>query len=111
MFSAGFRTEQKKDSMKSIFITFDISHKDAIIELLSHNNCRGFSFFDQMQGRGSKTGEPHYGSHAWPSMCGSIITIVEDKSVDNILAEIKALDEETPQLGLRAFVWNVEKFY
>ena len=28
-----------------------------------------------MQGRGSKTGEPHYGSHAWPSMCSAIITL------------------------------------
>lgn len=97
--------------MKSIFITFDISHKETIIEMLQHNNCRGFSFFDQMQGRGSESGEPHYGTHAWPSMCGSIITIVEDKAVDRILSELKALDEESPQLGLRAFVWNIEQAY
>ena len=102
---------QKVYNMKSIFITFDISHKDAIIEMLTHNNCRGFSFFDQMQGRGSVNGDPHYGSHAWPSMCGSIITIVEDKIVDKVLADIKAIDEETPQLGLRAFVWDIEKSY
>ena len=97
--------------MKSIFITFDISHKDAIVNILTRNNCRGFSFFEQMQGRGSVSGEPHYGSHAWPSMCGSIITIVEDKAVDRVLYDLKALDEETPQLGLRAFVWNIEKSY
>lgn len=97
--------------MKSIFITFDISHKEEIITMLEHNNCRGFSFFDQMQGRGSKTGDPHYGSHAWPSMCGSIITIVDDQKVDNILKEIKRIDEETPQLGLRAFVWDIERSY
>ncbi|MBR5475779.1 MAG: hypothetical protein IKV17_03050 [Bacteroidaceae bacterium] len=97
--------------MKSIFITFDISHKNEIIEMLTRNNCRGFSFFDQMQGRGSKTGEPHYGTHAWPSMAGSIITIVDDNKVDNILKEIKEIDENAPQLGLRAFVWSVEKSY
>ena len=97
--------------MKSVFITFDISHKEAVLDILTHNNCRGFSFFDQMQGRGSVSGEPHYGTHAWPSMCGSIITIVEDKAVDNILAAIKKLDEESPQLGLRAFVWSIEKSY
>ena len=97
--------------MKSVFITFDISHKEAVIEILTHNNCRGFSFFDQMQGRGSVSGEPHYGSHAWPSMCGAIISIVEDKAVDNILTAIKKLDEESPQLGLRAFVWSIEKSY
>ncbi len=79
--------------------------------MLEHNNCRGFSFFDQMQGRGSKTGDPHYGSHAWPSMCGAIITIVEDHNVDKILSEIKNMDENAPQLGLRAFVWNIEKSY
>lgn len=97
--------------MKSILITFDISHKDNIIEMLTHNGCRGFSFFDQVQGRGTKEGEPHYGSHAWPSMCGAIITIVDDNKVANIMKEIEAIDKETPQLGLRAFVWNIEQQY
>lgn len=97
--------------MKSIFITFDISHKETIIDMLTHNGCRGFSFFDQMQGRGTKEGEPHYGSHAWPSMCGAIITIVDDNKVANIMKEIETIDKETPQLGLRAFVWNIEQQY
>ena len=101
----------KTEIMKSVFITFDISHKEAVIDLLTHNNCRGFSFFDHMQGRGSVSGDPHYGTHAWPSMCGSIITIVEDKAVDNILKGVKALDEESKQLGIRAFVWDIEKSY
>ncbi|MBQ7877984.1 MAG: hypothetical protein IJ319_00800 [Bacteroidaceae bacterium] len=97
--------------MKSILITLDISHKETIINMLEHNNCRGFSFLDQVQGRGSKSGEPHYGSHAWPSMNGAIIAVVDDNKVDKILSEIKNIDEETPQLGLRAFVWNIEKAY
>lgn len=96
--------------MKSIFIAFDQAHKDAIISLLEHNNCRGFSYVEQMQGRGSKTGDPHYGSHAWPSMCSGIITIVDDKRVETILKELKELDENFEQLGLRAFVWNIEQY-
>ncbi|EJW98881.1 hypothetical protein EVA_13014 [gut metagenome] len=62
-----------------------------------------------MQGRGSKTGEPHYGSHAWPSMCSAIITIIDDSKVDPLLQALHAMDLETEQLGMRAFVWNVEK--
>ena len=31
--------------------------------------------------------------------------------VDDILAKLKAMDEETPDLGIRAFVWNIEKNY
>jgi hypothetical protein len=44
-------------------------------------------------------------------MCGSVIAIVDDKHVDSILNDVKALDEDSPQLGLRAFVWNIEKSY
>ena len=33
------------------------------------------------------------------------------KKVDDILAQLRAMDEETPNLGIRAFVWNVEKHY
>ena len=95
--------------MKGVFIAFDQAHKDAVISTLDRLNCRGFSFIEQLQGRGSKTGDPHYGSHAWPSMCSGIITIVDDKRVDNLLKELKALDEESEMLGLRAFVWNVEQ--
>ena len=97
--------------MKSLFITFDISHKQAVIDLLTHNSCRGYSFFDQVQGRGSKNGDPHLGSHAWPSMGGAIIAIVEDSKVPTLLKEIEAIDKETPMLGLRAFVWNIEQQY
>ena len=49
--------------------------------LLDRHNCRGFSYWQQVQGRGSKTGEPHYGSHAWPSMCSAIITIIDEAKV------------------------------
>ena len=60
-------------------------------------------------GRGSKTGEPHYGSHAWPSMCSAVLTMVEDERVDPLLEVLHNMDKQTEQLGLRAFVWNIEK--
>ena len=44
--------------MKSVLITFDQAHYVRIIELLDKLSCRGFSYFEQMRGRGSKTGEP-----------------------------------------------------
>ncbi len=95
--------------MKSVLITFDQAHYVRIIELLDKLSCRGFSYFEQMRGRGSKTGEPHYGSHAWPSMCSAIITVVEDSKVEPLLEKLHQMDEAPPQLGLRAFVWNIEQ--
>ena len=95
--------------MKSVMITFDQAFYERIIKTLDRLNCRGFSYFQQVQGRGSKTGEPHYGSHAWPSMCSAIITVVEDHRVDPRGGRIIEINKETEMLGLRAFVWNVEK--
>ena len=95
--------------MKSILITFDQAFFERIMALLDRMNCRGFTYLDRVQGRGSKTGEPHYGSHAWPSMNSAIITIVDDSKVDPLLDALHAIDKETEQLGLRAFVWNIEK--
>ena len=97
--------------MKGVFIAFDQAHKDAIINALNRLNCRGFSFFEQMQGRGSNTGEPHFGTHAWASMNSGIITMVDDNIVEKLLATLKEIDESAEMLGLRAFVWNIEQCY
>lgn len=97
--------------MKGVFIAFDQAHKDAVINALDHLNCRGFSMIEQMQGRGSKTGEPHYGSHAWASMNSGIITMVDDSIVTRLLEEIKKIDQSAEMLGIRAFVWNIEQAY
>ena len=45
------------------------------------------------------------GSHAWPEQ------MVKDEKVEAILADLKQIDESAPDLGLRAFVWNVENYY
>lgn len=95
--------------MKSILITFDQAHYPQIVTMLEKLGCRGFTSWEQVQGRGTKDGEPHYGSHAWPSMASAIITVVDDEKVKPVLSRLRAMDEASPRLGLRAFVWNVEE--
>lgn len=94
--------------MKAIFIAYDQAHHEGIIEILNRHACRGFTGFGIVQGRGSVKGEPHYGTHAWPSLAQSIITIVSDESAPKVLEDLHALDMTKPRLGLRAFQWNVE---
>ena len=38
--------------MKAVLITFDQSYTERIIDMLTTNNCRGFSMVEQLQGRG-----------------------------------------------------------
>ena len=95
--------------MKAIFVSFNQAYYEMILNAMDRNNLRGFTYWDEVQGRGSKTGEPHYGSHAWPSLAGAIICMAEDDKVPGLLARLKDLDDEKPRLGLRAFVWNIEQ--
>ena len=95
--------------MKSVLITFDQAYYERIMALLDRLNCRGFTFLENVQGRGSKTGDPHFGSHARPSMCSAILTVVDDNKVDPLLDTLHKMDLQTEQLGLRAFVWNIER--
>lgn len=97
--------------MKAVFISFDQAHKDDVTKILDKNMIRGFTLWDGTQGRGTRKGEPHYGSHAWPSLNDSILTIVEEKKVESIMQDLKELDESSPKLGIRIFVWNIENMY
>ncbi|MCH5217826.1 MAG: hypothetical protein J1F07_04640 [Muribaculaceae bacterium] len=95
--------------MKSVFIAYDQAHHEAIIDALTRLNCRGFTAFGNVQGRGSKDGEPHYGTHAWPALAQAILTMVEDHQLKPLLKRLRELDEGKPLLGLRAFVWTIEE--
>lgn len=95
--------------MKSIFITFDQAYYEQIMSILRGNNIRGFTSWAEVQGRGTKTGDPHLGTHAWPSLNSALITIVEDEKVKQVLNDLKALDQTSELMGLRAFVWNIEE--
>ncbi len=94
--------------MKAVMIILDQAHYSQIVRDLSKLNIRGFTSWKEVFGRGSDKGEPHYGSHAWPSVNNAILTVVEDDRVKSLLTYLKELDTEYQNLGLRAFVWNVE---
>lgn len=95
--------------MKSIFITYDQAQQENVLAVLDRSNARGYTYFEQVGGCGTKTGDPHLGSHAWPTMNSAIITIVDDTQVEPLLKRLKEIDEDNPMLGLRAFVWNIEQ--
>ena len=96
-------------NMKAIMISFDQAHYESVIAALDRTNARGFTMMEQTQGRGSINGDPHYGSHAWPSMCSTIFTIVTDEQETALMERLKKLDADNPMLGLRAFSWIIDK--
>ena len=76
--------------------------------MLDRLGIKGFTYWEDVQGRGSVDGEPRRGTHTWPEMNSAIITVVEDEMVPELLSRIKRLDNRYKEVGVRAFVWNVE---
>lgn len=94
--------------MKSVFIIFNQANTERVEYILDCLHITGFTFFEQVQGRGTNGGEPHRGTHTWPEMNSAVITVVEDNQVQNLLQVLKKLDNRNKDVGVRAFVWNIE---
>ena len=97
--------------MKAMFIAFNQAYNEEIIEILESHGQRGYTLWTDIQGRGSEEGIPHRGSHAWPELNYGVLAVVPDTIIERVLAKLKETDEATPDLGLRAFVWNIETYY
>ena len=95
--------------MKSVFIVFNQAFTSRVEYMLDELGIRGFTFFEQVQGRGSVDGEPRRGTHTWPEMNSAVITIVPEEKVDEVLLTVRKLDARNKAVGVRAFVWNIEQ--
>lgn len=95
--------------MKAVFIVFNQANTERVEYILDELQIRGFSFFEQVQGRGTRDGEPRRGTHTWPEMNSAVMTVIEDEQVDDLLATVVKLDKRNKEVGVRAFVWNIER--
>ena len=107
--------------MKSILIVFNQANTERVEYMLDTLGIQGFTFWENVQGRGSgdlgrqadatprQPGEPHRGTHTWPEMNNAILTVVDDSQVDDLLTSVRKLDRRNEEVGIRAFVWNIEQ--
>ena len=95
--------------MKAIMIVYNQAHTEKIEYMLDKLGIKGYSLWENVQGRGTSKGVPHLGTHAWPEINKSVIAVVEDDLVDTILNTVKKIDEINEEVGIRAFVWDVLK--
>ena len=93
--------------MKSVMIVFNQANTERVEYMLDVLGIRGFTYFEEVQGRGSKNVEPRRGTHAWPELNSCVITIVQDEQLDTLLEAVKKLDKRNEEVGVRAFAWDV----
>ena len=90
-------------------IIYNQAHTERVEFLMDKLGIKGYTLWENVQGRGSHTGVPHLGTHAWPEINKSLLTIVDDELVDTILDKVKKIDGVNEEVGIRVFVWDILK--
>ncbi len=93
--------------MKAVLIVFNQSQTERVEYMFDRLEIRGYTWWNNVMGRGSETGEPRMGTHTWPEMNSAALVIVPDEKVDSLLDSVKKLDKVNEQVGIRAFVWEI----
>lgn len=97
--------------MKAVMIVFNQANTERMEFIFDTLGIKGYTWWSQVQGRGSQTGEPRRGTHTWPEMNAAAMTVVAEEAVGPLLDAIRKLDEVNSEVGVRAFVWHIEQSY
>ena len=95
--------------MKAIMIIYNQAHTEKVEYMLDKLGIKGYTLWENVQGRGSNAGVPHMGTHTWPEINKSVLTVVEDDLVEKVLDKVKKIDVINEDVGIRAFVWDILK--
>lgn len=93
--------------MKAVFIAFNQANTERVEYMFDQMGIRGYTWWNEVQGRGSVSGEPRMGTHTWPEMNSATMTVVPDELVGPLLENIRKMDEINKEVGIRAFVWDI----
>jgi len=95
--------------MKAVMIIYNHALTEKVEFTLEHFGIRGYTEWDNVEGVGSLTGVPHLGTHTWPEINGVILTFVDDQKVAPLLEAVKQINAINEEVGIRAFVWEIQQ--
>jgi nitrogen regulatory protein PII len=97
--------------MKAVMIVFNQASTERVEYMLDRLRIRGFTWWSEVRGRGTETGDPRMGTHTWPELNSAALVMVPGDKVGALLENVQRLDELNKEVGIRAFVWNIEQAY
>ena len=90
-------------------IIYNQANTERVEYMLDMLGVRGFTYFEEVQGRGSVNGDPRRGTHAWPELNSAMLCIVDESKVQPLLESVQKLDLRNKEVGVKAFVWSIDQ--
>lgn len=99
------------EKFQSVFIVFNQTHTERMEYIPDMLHIKGFTWWTDVKGRGSVSGEPRMGTHTWPEMNSALMTVIPESKVAELIEKVKKLDAINQEVGVRAFVWDINQVY
>ncbi|MBN1501435.1 MAG: hypothetical protein JW982_14840 [Spirochaetes bacterium] len=94
--------------MTMMFITYSNAIDEEIVDLVKMYN-KGYTKFRGVQGEGN--GEPHLGTHVWPSVNNCMMVVMENKNVNKLLKDLHILENKFTGIGIKVFSTEAKQIY
>lgn len=86
----------------AVFVIYDRAIDEEVLETLSRCCIERFTRWHDVSGMGANG--PHLGDHVWPALNNVMMTVIDAGGADDLLGEVRGLQERFPFTGLRALV-------
>jgi nitrogen regulatory protein PII len=93
--------------MKAVLVIHNQAQAERVEYMLDRLKIKGYTRWENVQGRGTETGDPRMGTHTWPEMNSAVLVVLEDERVEDLLSAVRKLDAVNEEVGIRAFVWEI----
>lgn len=93
--------------MKAVLVVFNQAQTERVEYMFDRLEINGYTWWNDVRGRGTDTGEPRMGTHTWPEMNSAALVIIPDNKVETLLDSVHKLDKVNEEVGVRAFVWDI----
>jgi hypothetical protein len=96
--------EDSRDSGErvAVFVIYDRAIDEEVLETLGRCCVERFTRWHDVSGVG--VNGPHLGDHVWPALNNVTMTVVPREATEELLGQIRKLQERFPFTGLRAVV-------
>lgn len=94
--------------MLMLFIIYSNAVDEEMVELVK-NHSDGYTKFRGVQGEGH--GEPHLGSHVWPSINNCMMVVIDNKNEKALVSDLHELENKFSGIGIKVFTTTMKKIY
>jgi hypothetical protein len=85
----------------AVFVIYDRAIDEEVLAALQECEIRSYTRWHNASGVGT-TG-PHQGDNVWPALNNVLLAVTDPERQGRILERLRALREDFPYVGLRAF--------